>query len=153
MYCFQQFDKSLILIRLGQIIINSELSGFLLVLFRNPRSQHYDWYILVHRLIIETCLEFIAVHPRHFDIENNNIREEIFQFGQGVQAVHRLLLFPGAALHKPRHTMPDADGVIHDEYLERLMQLHLQQRFGLKYFFRSLCLNKLQYRVQQQTKS
>src|SRR6185437_7357771 len=55
------------LVRLAEIVIDTELDGARPMLLADPRRDHHDGYVLEARVVAHVRGDFVAVHARHFD--------------------------------------------------------------------------------------
>src|SRR5580658_1078750 len=61
------------LIWLAEVIIDAELDGARPMFFTDPRGDHDDRNVLEARIVAHVGGDLVAVHARHFDVEQDDI--------------------------------------------------------------------------------
>src|SRR5882762_1802940 len=100
------------LVRLAEIVVDAELDGTRPVLFTDPRSDHHDRNILEARIVAYVGGDFVAVHSRHFDIEQYDVRQVLLQQRHGVHAVLGRHHPHAVAFEQPLRHAAHRDGVV-----------------------------------------
>src|SRR5258706_16067554 len=72
------------LVRFAEIVVDPELDGARSMLFTDPRRDHHDRNMLEARIVTNVSGNFIAVHPRHFNVEQYDVRQMFLQQRHGV---------------------------------------------------------------------
>src|SRR5271163_5074196 len=62
------------LVRLAEIVIDTELNGSCPVLFTDARGDHHDRNLFQPWIVAHMSGDLIAVHARHFDVQQYDIR-------------------------------------------------------------------------------
>src|SRR5271157_3678524 len=67
------------LVRLAKVVIDPELDGARPMFFTHSRGDHHDWDLLEARIVAHVGRDFVAVHARHFDVEQDDVRQVLLQ--------------------------------------------------------------------------
>src|SRR5271169_5340284 len=75
------------LVWLAEVIIDAELNGAGTMFFTHSRCDHYDRNMLEARIVAHVGGNFIAVHARHFDVQQDDVRLVLLQQRHRIHAV------------------------------------------------------------------
>ena len=109
-------QERLVLEGLDHVGRGAQLDRLPTVLFAGARSNHDDRCVLELRLAAKTSQQLIAIHSRHFDIQQNDVRWrlQIADLLQRVDTISRRYWRPVGALNQVRQSSPDANRVVDD---------------------------------------
>src|SRR6266404_3265657 len=100
------------LVRLAEIVVDADLDGARPMLLADPRSDHHDRNVLEAWIVAYVGGNFVAVHARHFDVEQYDIRQMLLQHRHGVHAVLGRQHPHAVALEQPLRHAAHRDGVV-----------------------------------------
>src|ERR1700722_19804113 len=112
---FDGVEQLAFLVRLAQVVIDAELDGLCSMLLAHPRSDHHDRNILQARIIAHVRRDLIAVHARHLDVQQYDVRQILLQQRYGINAVFGSQYAHAVAFQQALRHPPHGDRVVHDQ--------------------------------------
>src|SRR3984893_1992109 len=102
-----------LLVGLAEIVIDSELDGARAVLLAHARGHHDDRHILQARIVAHVRGDFVAVHARHLNVEQDHVRHVVLQQCHRIHAVPRGQHPHAVAFEQPLGHAAYGDGIVH----------------------------------------